>query len=460
MSCTLANPNSDLALRLNQYNSLSLVSGDKTKYKTDNSETSIDGIPVELASLDQLLKSLPMSFNVTCPVSSVPTLATPQTLKYIKALCEPAQEDLIAQALYNTYIGLKTDIIGLTVDLGSKDIVNQQYISKARELLLPSGQILICVQNYNNSHKAKLDELLKLPNSKACVYCSPLHILTLLRYCNSQILTGSLLGWWAAAECSSVACPVPWTPGLEHQFNKDWKLLGCGWAHTRFFDRVYYINLDRRADRRAHMESQLMRRSLVGARVAAIDGAGIKWEPKFGINSKFWNSGAFAYCLSYRCAIIDAMKNGHENILVMDDDAVLSDNLFQVLDKAFNDLPKQWHMLYLGANHGVPTPVAMPTEADRVGDYLYKLKGSMGSHAIIINKVVFPTLLNFLASPYAPLDLYFSLYQKFFPCYITYPGLAHQLGGHSDIIDEDIDYSKDWKIDYINHIDSRKPLLV
>jgi hypothetical protein len=97
----------------------------------------------------------------------------------------------------------------------------------------------------------------------------------------------------------------------------------------------------------------------------------------------------------------------------------------------------------------------MPTEADRVGDYLYKMKGSMGSHAIIINKIVFPTLLNFLANPYAPLDLYFSIYQKFFPCYITYPGLAYQLGGHSDIIDENIDYTKDWKIDYINHIADR-----
>jgi GR25 family glycosyltransferase involved in LPS biosynthesis len=88
------------------------------------------------------------------------------------------------------------------------------------------------------------------------------------------------------------------------------------------------------------MESQLMKRHLVGARVAAIDGSGIKWEPRFGIKSKFWNNGAFAYCLSYRCAIIDAIKNNHENILVMDDDAVLADNFFHVLEKAFENLPK------------------------------------------------------------------------------------------------------------------------
>ena len=453
MSCTLSNPNNDLSVRLNQYNNLSVVAGDKISYNPSNTT----GIPVDLACLEELLKSLPMSFDVTCPVTSIPKLATPQTLSYIKMLS--VQETLISEAIYNTYIGSKTNIIGLTIDFGIKDMVNQLYIEKARENLLPDGHLVIFVQNYNDNQKPKLDELLKLPNSRACLHCSPIDVLRVLRRCTFQILTGSLLGWWAAAECTFGACPFPWSPGLNIQMNSSWKFLGCGWAHTKFYDRLYYINLDKRQDRKAHMESQLMKLNLASARVAAIDGAGIKWDVKFGINSKFWNSGAFAYCLSYRCIIIDAMKNNHDNIFVMDDDAVLADNFFEVLDKAFNDLPKDWHMLYLGANHGVPEPVSMPSEEDRVGDHLYKLKGSMGSHAIIINKRVFPTLLNFLANPYAPLDLYLSVYQKFFPCYITYPGLAHQLGGHSDILNQTINYSNDWNIDYINHIASRRAQL-
>jgi hypothetical protein len=104
-TCTLANPVPELELRLNQYNSLSIIAGDKISYEV----ATANAIPVELASLEGLLKSLPMSFSVTCPSTNVPTSPTPQTLAYIKKLCEP--EDLIAEAIYNTYIGLCTDVI-------------------------------------------------------------------------------------------------------------------------------------------------------------------------------------------------------------------------------------------------------------------------------------------------------------------------------------------------------------
>ena len=206
------------------------------------------------------------------------------------------------------------------------------------------------------------------------------------------------------------------------------------------------------------METQAKRFGLKSARIQAVNGKTQlgKWKPEYGVLSKFWNHGAFAYCLSYRIAIVNAMQQGYENILVMDDDCVFQENLWDVLDKAWNDLPDEWHMLYLGANHGNPTPVAMPTEQDRIGDYLYRMKGSMGSHAIIINKICFPVILNFLTSPYAPLDSFFANYQRFFPCYITYPGLASQLPGKSDIIDTEVNYTNDWGIDYINHIQTRR----
>jgi GR25 family glycosyltransferase involved in LPS biosynthesis len=217
---------------------------------------------------------------------------------------------------------------------------------------------------------------------------------------------------------------------------------------TKFFDRIYYINLDRRPDRRKHMEEQLDKFKLSAARVEAFDGSKLEWNDQvYGEKSTYWNNGALGYCLSYRLALVDAIKHNFQRILVLDDDCILSDNMYDVLEKAFKQLPEDWHMLYLAANH---SHESMPTESDRVNDNVYRLKGSVGSHAIIINNLAFETILNYVSCPYSALDVFFAVYQKICPCYITYPGLARQLQGHSDIINKDVNYNAD--IDYINHI--------
>jgi GR25 family glycosyltransferase involved in LPS biosynthesis len=217
---------------------------------------------------------------------------------------------------------------------------------------------------------------------------------------------------------------------------------------TQFFDRIYYINLDKRPDRRKHMDEQLGKFKLLAARVEAFDGSKLEWNDQLhGEKSTYWNNGALGYCLSYRLALVDAMKHNFQRILVLDDDCILSDNMYDVLEKAFKQLPEDWHMLYLAANH---SNESMPTESDRVNDNVYRLKGSVGSHAIIINNLAFDTILNYLSCPYSALDVFFAVYQKICPCYITYPGLAQQLPGYSDIINKDVNYNAD--IDYINHI--------
>jgi GR25 family glycosyltransferase involved in LPS biosynthesis len=233
------------------------------------------------------------------------------------------------------------------------------------------------------------------------------------------------------------------TPG------NDWRLLEIQQESTVFFDRVYYINLERRTDRRKHVDEQLMKFKLGAARVVAQDGNLLEWHQNLGLASKYWNKGALGYCLSYQNAIADALQNGFQRILVMDDDAVLTDNFLEILQKAYETLPDDWHMLYLAANHNKDS---MPTDAERVGPHLFRMKGSVGSHAIIFNRPSFETILNFASSPYGPLDVFFSVYQQICPCYITYPGLATQMPGRSDIIDQTVDYMKDWGLDYINHI--------
>jgi glycosyl transferase family 25 len=242
----------------------------------------------------------------------------------------------------------------------------------------------------------------------------------------------------------SVWSPVPLVDGSNPDFG--WYGVRMPTNSCRMFDWIYYINMNKRRDRREHMEGQLAKFNFTAARVEAVDGGTLKWE---GPKTKFWNSGALGYCLSYQNALIDAIKNNYSRVLIMDDDAVLTDNFLEVLEKAYASLPNNWHMLYLAANHNKQS---MPTEKEKISEHLYRLKGSVGSHAIIINRPAFETILNYASSPYGPLDIYFSVYQQICPCFITNPGLATQMAGRSDIINEEVDYSKDWGVDYVNHI--------
>ncbi len=277
----------------------------------------------------------------------------------------------------------------------------------------------------------------------------------LMGVCGNHILSRSNL--------SSFCAQLPFPSGLDPQIKRqrfvpmpiidgmtyeDSYTITLPIDSTPFFDRIYYINLDRRQDRRKHMEEQLAKFNLSAARVQAVDGCTLEWHTNaYGETSKYWNTGALGYCFSYRAALMDAMRHNFRRILVLDDDCVLEDNFIHVLAKAFTQLPKEWHMLYLAANH---SKESVPTAADRVNENVYRLKGSVGSHAIIINNVAFEPLLNYVSCPYNPLDVFMSVYQKICPCYITYPGLARQLPGRSDIINEDVNYNA--TIDYINHV--------
>ena len=479
-SVIIADPSHDLGILLSQYNTLCNVLASTTLPDTPillKTPVGATILPTELAVLPTVLGTLNVDFLVKCPGPHNPALPTAGLNRYIESLVSEQQGDLVYQALVQKY--KPTECVALAINCRDRQLPDNEFIAKTVELLgLAGAPLLIYAINYRpeeDSEKLKLYTAQAGSDVRMLIHVDPLQAFCLLRECKGHILAGHLLPWWAAASGSQagrkpkVVCPSPWSPDISRvvditsntsvsaiALTLGWITIPCAWPFSPYYDRAYYINLDRRPDRRQKMEAQLQKFHMAALRVPAIDGTAIKWDARYGLKSDFWNNGAMAYCLSYRGVIVDAIKQGYERILVMDDDAVLMDNTFQVLAAAFKDLPAHWHMLYLGANHGSPTPVAMPTEKERIGDHLYRLIGSVGSHAIILHKSCFSTLLHFLANPYMPLDSYMAGYQRFFPCYITYPGVAAQAGGHSDIVGRAVDYAKEWGVDYINHIASRR----
>lgn len=453
--CTLSNPSSDPAQLLNQTSMLLNVAG-SLRCQPANDHVCNMSICVELGTLDQSIKNLPSSF---CFKVVVAESLIPET--DWKGPHVTPELDIISKAIMEQY-GIDDNTVVSVIDTTEPSLTAPEFIRNAAKMLNLDSEEQPNIIVFTLGHKIVPKEWSeKMDNTCTLLqYINPEQILKILSHCKNHVLTGNLMGWWGAilSNTTSCVCPDPWTVSANTRsftINQKWKRIDRKWQHSRYFDHVYYINLDRRTDRRDHMNEQLDRHGLEATRISALDGKTIPWKPEYGVLSNYWNNSAFAYCLSYRLVIIDAIQNKYENILIMDDDCFLQDNVWDILDKAWTELPEDWHMLYLAANHGNPIPTSMPTEADRLGDHIYRLKGSIGSHAIIINNICFKTILNYLISPYAPLDMFFSMYQKFFPCFITYPGLATQMAGYSDIIDKDINYTKDWGMDYINHISSR-----
>lgn len=127
---------------------------------------------------------------------------------------------------------------------------------------------------------------------------------------------------------------------------------GCGCAKKRnvilsTFDRVVVINLDRRADRLADFHQGLTEWPFKKPeRFPAVDGS------KTGTPA-WWTQGGGAWgCFkSHYNAIEQALCDGVESLLLLEDDAVLLPDFKQRVHTFIQALPDDWGGLYLGGQH-------------------------------------------------------------------------------------------------------------
>jgi GR25 family glycosyltransferase involved in LPS biosynthesis len=362
------------------------------------------------------------------------TQLNPKTIEYFKIL---NQDDIIVDSYIKKYELENPGTVAIAWDHNYKYNIDNIYLNNAIKNHGENKKVVIFVVNPDGRSEIKPNSLTEL------VYgLSEIQVLKILLRCNNQVLTGNNIGLAGAIINNNSKCvyPDPWNLSSSSSLLHDnWTKVKYNWSSSKYFDCIYYINLDRRPDRKNHMEKQLDNFNLSATRVQAFDGKTLKWKKEYGVWSKYWNEGAFACCLSHRQALTDAYNKNYEKILILEDDAVLDQDFFKSLDKAWDDLPSNWHMLYLSANHGSPGSPSYPTE--KVGDNLLKMRGSLTTHAIILNKICYQTILNFLSSPYGPIDVFYSLYQQVFPCYVCKNNIVNQLPGYSDIVNDTVDYN-------------------
>jgi GR25 family glycosyltransferase involved in LPS biosynthesis len=197
---------------------------------------------------------------------------------------------------------------------------------------------------------------------------------------------------------------------------------------TKYFDTVFFINLDRREDRLELIQHQLDIMDIRAMRVSAVDGSLLNPDPKIGNG---WNHKGVAGCaLSHRKVIQMAKEAGYKNFLVIEDDTIFSDE-FRNIDFYINQLPDDWDMVYFGGNHMgelKPINVNVARCSHTLTTNCYAMKDTM--YDLMLDAI--PKEVNLLQMP---IDVLYTSIQKSgkYNCYAFKPVLVWQDSIFSDI---------------------------
>jgi len=206
----------------------------------------------------------------------------------------------------------------------------------------------------------------------------------------------------------------------------------------KYFDNIFFINLDRRKDRLDLITKQLKLLNIEAERISAVDGNNLNPNPKIGNG---WNHKGVAGCaLSHRKIVELAKKRNYSNFLVIEDDTIFSDNFNNNLDFFIQQVPDDWDILYFGGNH--------------LGGPLKPINTNVGkcSHTLTTNMYAMKsTLYDFVLNHISenveglemPVDVLYTQIQKSgnFNCYAFKPQLVWQDSIFSDIENKSQDLS-------------------
>jgi len=208
---------------------------------------------------------------------------------------------------------------------------------------------------------------------------------------------------------------------------------------TDYFDKALYINLDERTDRRSEVEAEFAKHSLVVERVSCIKG-----NP--GIKTTLLDGDVGCIFSHLKCVQM-AHDNGWKTVLILEDDVRLRDNVNELFDSYYRQVPDDWDMIYLGGNHwGFDLTERYHPQLTMVTENVYRTRNTLTTHAYAIKNTVYEEMLSVFSNFEAAADTMYTDIQKRFNVYAFRPSLAWQATGYSYINNKVCDYSfiRDW----------------
>jgi len=195
------------------------------------------------------------------------------------------------------------------------------------------------------------------------------------------------------------------------------------------FKNIFYINLEKRTDRKLHVEKQLANIGLEGIRFNAIE----------------MENGAIGCSLSHLKCLEMAKKNEWDEVMIVEDDITFLDPpLFKKTIYNFFDRHKEWDVLLLGGNNIPPY--------QNIDDCCIKISHCQTTTGYIVKKHYYLTLIeniktglnHLLREPtkhfFYAIDKYWLKLQKKDKWYLLIPLSVVQQPGYSDIEKKNTNY--------------------
>lgn len=207
------------------------------------------------------------------------------------------------------------------------------------------------------------------------------------------------------------------------------------------FDKIYYLNLDSREDRKKRIESHFNKFKIKAERIF---GTIVSSEEVSSYNKGMvldeYNlklAPARIGCALTQLKAIQAAKNaGAENVLIFEDDAFIFEEHIEAFKEALKELeylPK-WDMLFLGAN--VLAPI------HQISPHVGKLTGAYCAHAYVVNSHFYDKILSYPFDVFKAYDEYLfnEMRNPNYNIYTVLPIVATQYESYSNIEGKDVNY--------------------
>lgn len=172
---------------------------------------------------------------------------------------------------------------------------------------------------------------------------------------------------------------------------------------------TYVINLADRTDRRDFMDE-------------ALHAFGIKYTLVEAVKTDSFHG----LLETMKKLFTQALQKGQDNVLVLEDDAAFLVPPVPFLDSVLPQLPEHYHCFYLGIN--------LVSPPKRITENILHVHRAYATHAIIYSREAMEIILQLLSEHVTAYDIILmNNLQGMGLCYATYPVIATQLPGYSDI---------------------------
>jgi glycosyl transferase, family 25 len=192
---------------------------------------------------------------------------------------------------------------------------------------------------------------------------------------------------------------------------------------------IYVINLKERVDRLNHIKSEL---SKIGCEdytiFEGVDGSKIP-------NTSRIKNGAFGLLMTYKNMYEDWKTKDETPILIIEDDCKFVDEFNNHLNTYINNVPKDWDMLYFGANHNYH----MGQKTQKINDYCVKTNNSYSAHCVLMKPKVFEELIGMIDTNPLEVDVLMATLQKKYNSYSSHIALTTQIPSYSNIENQPVD---------------------